>query len=136
MTGIILVGHGYFASGLASSIKLIAGEQENFIPIDFVQELTMEMLDEEIKNAFNELKDCKNVIIFTDILGGTPFKTAAKYVNDKVKLIASSNLPMVIEASLSRDLHDDLNKFIQEIINSSKEQIREFVIQTTEDDDF
>ena len=43
---------------------------------------------------------------------------------------------MVIEASLSRDLHDDLNKFIQEIINSGKEQIREFVIQTTEDDDF
>lgn len=35
MLGIILTGHGHFATGLQSSIELIAGEQEKFIAINF-----------------------------------------------------------------------------------------------------
>ena len=36
MVGIIVSGHGNFASGLLSTLKLIAGEQENVIGIDFI----------------------------------------------------------------------------------------------------
>ncbi|WP_040214668.1 PTS galactosamine/N-acetylgalactosamine transporter subunit IIA [Clostridium polynesiense] len=136
MIGIILVGHGSFASGLESSVKLIAGEQKNFISIDFLQELTGEMLEDEIKKALNELKDCDSLIIFTDILGGTPFKTAAKYVNDKVKLITGTNLSMVIEASLFREMNKELNEIVEGTMSSGREQIREFTIKATMDEDF
>ncbi len=136
MIGIILVGHGSFASGLESSVKLIAGEQKNFISIDFIQQLTGEMLEDEIKKALNELKNCDSLIIFTDILGGTPFNTAAKYVNDRVKLITGTNLPMVIEAALFRGMNRDLNEIVKGTMNSGREQIREFTIKATIDEDF
>ena len=35
MIGIIVCGHGHFATGLTSSLHLIMGEQENYIAVDF-----------------------------------------------------------------------------------------------------
>ena len=35
MIGLIVTGHGHFASGLTSSLKLIAGEPKNYAAVDF-----------------------------------------------------------------------------------------------------
>ncbi len=37
MIGLIVSGHINFASGMASAVKAIAGEQENMVFIDFVE---------------------------------------------------------------------------------------------------
>ena len=39
MVGIIVTGHGRFASGLTSSIDLIAGPQEKYVAVNFEQEV-------------------------------------------------------------------------------------------------
>ena len=35
MTGIMVLGHGHFASGIASAAELILGKQDDFVWVDF-----------------------------------------------------------------------------------------------------
>ena len=81
---------------------MIAGENKNIVAVsltdagiqDFVERLT----DQLAKFASDE------VLILTDIKGGTPYNEAYKYYlsNEKrVRVVAGMNLPMVIELGLS-----------------------------------
>lgn len=40
MISIIVIGHGHFASGIVSSLELIAGKQEGITAIDFTADMT------------------------------------------------------------------------------------------------
>jgi len=48
---IVLVGHGHFATGIYSSLQLIAGNQENVEAIDFVEGMSADELKQKI-NAY------------------------------------------------------------------------------------
>ena len=37
MIGCILTGHGTFANGLADALSMIAGDQDYFIPVPFIE---------------------------------------------------------------------------------------------------
>ena len=79
MIGIILTGHGNFASGLISSVDLIAGKQENVIGIDFTQNDNTKTLEEKMTIAINNFEN--DIIILCDLAGGSPFKTAVTLGN-------------------------------------------------------
>ena len=78
MVGFILTGHGQFAPGLASAIAMVAGDQPAI-------------------TAMRE--ECDGVLVFTDLLGGTPFNQAMMIAQDvdNVEILTGTNLPMVIE---------------------------------------
>ena len=76
MIGLIVTGHANFGSGMTSSVNLIAGEQEAYRYVDFLPTYGTEELTEEIAKAMDELKDCEGIIIFTDLMGGSPFNVA------------------------------------------------------------
>ena len=44
MKGIIVTGHGNFASGIESTMKLIMGEQEKIAFIDFKEGMTLSLI--------------------------------------------------------------------------------------------
>ena len=77
MIGLIVTGHANLGSGMTSSVNLIAGEQEAYRYVDFLPTYGTEELTEEIAKAMDELKDCEGIIIFTDLMGGSPFNVAA-----------------------------------------------------------
>ena len=93
MIGLIVTGHGHFATGLTSSIDLIAGPQDNYVAVDFDGEGT-EKLENDLKAAIEKLSGCEGIIVFSDLAGGSPFKTAAIVTagNPNVKVIAGTNL--------------------------------------------
>ena len=51
MLGIILTGHGGFASGMAQAMKQILGEQPQFIAIDFPESSTTALLTTQLEQA-------------------------------------------------------------------------------------
>lgn len=51
MIGLIVTGHGNFATGITSSFRLIAGESPDYEAVDFLPEDSIEMLTEKLKNA-------------------------------------------------------------------------------------
>ena len=44
MIGLIVTGHGNFATGITSSFRLIAGESPDYEAVDFLPEDSIEML--------------------------------------------------------------------------------------------
>lgn len=118
MKGIIVTGHGSFASGIESTMKLIMGEQEKTVFIDFKEGMTNIELSENIEKIVKKIGE-KGVLIFTDILGGTPFNEAAmistKYEN--IHVFAGLNMAMLFEAIDCREEEIDTDRILEESKN-------------------
>lgn len=61
----------------------------------------------ELTKAMDELKDCEGILVFSDLPGGTPFKTAVEvgFPRGNVNVIAGTNLPMMVEIAMSQQVH-------------------------------
>lgn len=99
MVGFILTGHGQFSNGLASAIAMVAGDQPAFqiVPFEGDQAATY---GEDLRAAITAMRaECEGVLVFTDLLGGTPFNQAMMISQDvdNVEVLTGTNLPMVIE---------------------------------------
>ncbi|AHF59032.1 TPA: PTS sugar transporter subunit IIA [Streptococcus suis] len=123
MIKVIVVAHGQFASGILTSLKLIAGEVENIEAIDFSEGMSAQELKARIKSA---ILGEREVLILTDLLGGTPFKVsvelAAEQKEQNVVVLSGLNLAMILEANFSR-LTDDLEQLVGKLITTSKDGI-------------
>lgn len=136
MIGLIVTGHGNFASGITSSIDLIAGKQNDYVAVDFDGEGT-DKLENDLKTALEKLSACDGIIIFCDLAGGSPFKTAVVLTasNSKVKVIAGTNLPMLCEISMARTMINDLDVLVSSALIVGKDNIQLFEIQNTSNDE-
>lgn len=139
--GIIVTGHGRFAEGITSSINLIAGPQENYAAVNFEHEV--DELESDLNAAIQSLKDCSGIIIFTDLAGGSPYKTAAMIAAnyENVEIIAGTNLPMLAEIVMSRSFMDDVKSMAEMAVNTGKDMISRFDLESImgsaeENDDF
>ncbi|MGF7429626.1 PTS sugar transporter subunit IIA [Thermoanaerobacterium thermosaccharolyticum] len=139
---IILIGHGNYATGLKSSIDLIAGVNSDLYAIDFTEKDSDVTLKEKIKNALNKNFDAQ-VLFVSDIAGGTPYKVAAEIANcdDNMELVAGCNLSSLLEAIFQKDslTISELAEFIVNVSKNSTMRFRKVlanhvnIIQETED---
>ncbi|HFI0646905.1 TPA: PTS sugar transporter subunit IIA [Streptococcus suis] len=133
MIKVIVVAHGQFASGILTSLKLIAGEVENIEAIDFSEGMSAQELKARIKAA---ILGEREVLILTDLLGGTPFKVSVELATEQkeqnVVVLSGLNLAMILEANFSR-LTDDLEQLVGKLITTSKDGIIDSVSLLAED---
>lgn len=133
MIKVIVVAHGQFASGILTSLKLIAGEVENIEAIDFSEGMSAQELKARIKSAILAERE---VLILTDLLGGTPFKVSVELATEQkeqnVVVLSGLNLAMILEANFSR-LTDDLEQLVGKLITTSKDGIVDSVSLLAED---
>ncbi|PPS21009.1 PTS sugar transporter subunit IIA [Brachyspira murdochii] len=120
---LILMSHGNLASALIESTKMILGDLSDYDIVSMQVDDTFNDVEEKLISVLNKHKD-KNILIMTDIYGGTPFNIASKFYrkNDNICLISGVNLDMVIEY-FSSDMHDNTKKLIDELISVSKDSI-------------
>ena len=130
MIGLIVTGHGTFASGLYSAVKLLAGKPEHFEVVDYVQEDTTDDLSDKLKEKAEILKDCTDgIVIFADIESGAPFREAMELSNDlkgtcRIEVIGGVNLGMVMETNISRSYLKDIDAFIDMAMEEGRKQIQ------------
>ena len=106
MVGFILTGHGQFAPGLASAIAMVAGDQPAFTVVPFEGDQAASY-GEDLRAAITAMREeCDGVLVFTDLLGGTPFNQSMMIAQDvdNVEVLTGTNLPMVIELLFLREL--------------------------------
>lgn len=140
MIGLIVTGHGNFGSGLTSSLELIAGPQEDYKYVDFTKEV--DELRADLESAMEELKDCEGILVLSDLVGGSPFKTAVEvgFPRGNVEVVGGSNLPMLVEISMTRKFMTDMavTDLANAAVTTGKDQILryEFVkpVQEVSDD--
>lgn len=108
MLGIILTGHGGFASGLYQATVQIIGEQPQFVAVNFPDGMSNDLLAEQLQKALLICDKGDGVIFLTDILGGSPFRCSAllsyQYKNSEV--LTGTNLQLLIEMLLAREEFD------------------------------
>ncbi|WP_392553285.1 PTS galactosamine/N-acetylgalactosamine transporter subunit IIA [Orbus wheelerorum] len=132
MLGIILTGHGSFATGLYDATVQIIGQQAQFMAVNFPDGLSVDELEKQLNSARQQCDQGEGVIFLTDILGGSPFRTAALisfgYAN--IEVITGSNLPLVIEMLLMRD-GLDASTFRDMAIDKAKQAVTSLWHQTS-----
>lgn len=105
MIGVILTGHGSFATGLFQAAIQIIGEQIQFSAVDFPDGMSSEQLEQQLKASLKSNDNGEGVIFLTDIVGGSPFKLSAtlSFEFEKIEVISGINMPLLLEILLQRD---------------------------------
>lgn len=137
MVGLLITGHGHFATGLGTSLRLITGNTENIVYVDFEAEHSTETLTENLMKALDELKDCDGVLVLSDLPGGSPFKCAVECKmarpEQEIEVVAGSNLPMLIEGSMMMGAFDSPLPMATSLIDTGKDYIVRFELTEHED---
>lgn len=131
MIGIIVTGHGKFASGILDAIAVINGVPENVIAVDYLLENTVDVLEDKLNDAMDTLASCKEgIIIFSDITDGAPYKCSARIAKDRkedIKAICGVNVGMLAETVTARAMIKDLTSLATMALNIGKDQVMQFV---------
>ncbi|MGM0239932.1 PTS sugar transporter subunit IIA [Enterococcus sp. AZ103] len=103
MRKILIATHGYFADGINSSLKLLVGEREEVTVINaYVDESDVTL---QYEAFFQTLQATDEVIVFTDLYGGSVNQQLFKYTEKRQAiLITGFNLPIILEILLSPDV--------------------------------
>lgn len=135
---IIVTGHGKFASGIQSTVKLLAGQLKNVAFIDF----TAEMDEQQLAAAFKkQLAADPEAVFYCDLFGGTPFKEAAKLTPDfpKIAVMAGGNVSALLEIALpGLDSYANANDLADKLMTTAASGIKKFEhhhLQTESDGD-
>ena len=95
-----LIGHGHYASGVASAVAMLSGNEEAVSYVDFTPVIS----PDEFESRLRDIAECgEEVVIICDLVGGTPYNRACMiaHENAQVKVVAGMNLAAILEAVLS-----------------------------------
>ncbi|MEG0122164.1 MULTISPECIES: PTS sugar transporter subunit IIA [Enterococcus] len=139
MIGCVLTGHGSFAPGLYGALTMIAGEPDFFEVVAFADGENVDDFEARMKQAVQTLADtCEGVLVFSDLLGGSPFKTAMIAAQDfeNVEVITGANLPMLIETIGLRYANTELNQLVDQAVAAGQSGVvhAQLVIHDDEDE--
>lgn len=131
MIGVILSGHGRFAEGMLSSLDMIAGKSEALEAINFLESESTDDLEKKMLSViqdFNTKYD--GVLICCDLLGGSPFKTAAtlSVKQPKISVVAGINLASCLELLFMRLNSTDSSMLADELIAKEANRLLKFVL--------
>ncbi|MGG7160587.1 PTS sugar transporter subunit IIA [Clostridium baratii] len=123
---ILIVGHGEYAAGIKSAIKLLTGVDERIDAINLNEELTHDKFTDMIHSYVNENKD---LIIFADITGGAPFQITSREVllneeSDNQYVIGGVSVGCILDIVM-KTLVISTNEDIRETIESSLEGLKD-----------
>ncbi|MDQ0360265.1 PTS sugar transporter subunit IIA [Breznakia pachnodae] len=94
----LIASHGKMASGMLSTVKLLAGEREDIDYLDAYIE--SDSISNQIKRYFDQYKEYE-ILVFTDLLAGSVNREIMRYLNENTHIISGFNLPLLLELLLS-----------------------------------
>ena len=124
MTAIIITGHGQFASGIHSALTLISGTSPDVHAVNFEEGDTPDALGEKLAKIL-KIYENDSVVIFTDIIGGAPFRQAALLASSRENLdvVYGTTLHMLVEAVLEKDHCGDVRKLVADLLPAARDGI-------------
>lgn len=122
-TGLLLVSHKGIASNLLATAASIINETPgNMAYIEIPMDASVETMKQNIQKQLDQLEPDQDVLILTDIYGGTPSNIASCFVTNKhTRLISGLNLAMIIKAINYRDL--PLTELVDKVIVGGHQSI-------------
>ena len=130
MTGLIIATHGDLAASALEAAELLVGEQEQVETIGFRPGDSLELLLERFTQAIKRLEECEEILVLTDIKGGSPCNAATvmKAKNPKLRVVAGLSIPLPAQFFESKANGETLADSIDELIEIGKFSIREITL--------
>lgn len=129
MKKILITTHGKLCEGLLDALSMFTQNLDNVIAVGLTTDGT-EHYEAEIMNAINSFGTV-DILVLTDIFGGTPFQTVLKQkleINQKLEIVYGVNFPMCLEAVLSCEACS-LEELAQKCVQTGKDAIDQAVIK-------
>jgi len=122
MRKFLIAAHGTFAKGIQSSLEIIIGSMENIFLIQaYIGE--NKSIKEEIDAVLLQLTNNDELIVFTDLLGGSVTNQMLQYaLRENVYIVSGFNLPLLLDILLA-DESTPIDEVIETGINNAKDQI-------------
>ncbi len=107
MVGVLILTHGRLALELLSAARVISGNLETFEALALEWSDGFEEAHRKVESVLDRIDGGQGILIFTDILGGTPFNVAMAFRDPgRIEIVSGVNLPMVVR--LGCLLKDDM----------------------------
>jgi PTS system mannose-specific IIA component len=103
--GVVVVTHGQLATELVNSAEMIVGDLPHFAAVSIGWHDDVEHAKDEIGRAIKRVEasaggtdeEPGDVLVLTDMFGGTPANLAVTFVSPRVEVITGVNLPMLLK---------------------------------------
>ncbi len=102
MIGIVVVTHGALAGELVNATRTIVGDIPAIAAVSIGWTDDMNSAREAIERAVAEVGGGE-VLILTDMFGGTPTNVSLPFLSPKVEIVTGVNLPMLIKLTTLRE---------------------------------
>ena len=98
MVGGVLIAHGALAESLLGVAESISGEVKKVKALTVGKGLSTDEIKRSLEEAVSEVDDGDGVIIFTDMLGGSPTNISLTVMEaGRVEVLTGVNLPMLLK---------------------------------------
>ena len=123
MINILLVTHGDFGKELLKSSEIIIGNIEDAETISFNLGESYDQLSKEVEKTIDRLTKNDELIVFTDMYGGSPFNAVCKSMKNKdFYHITGINFPLFIDIAVNRSSYS-MSEIAEKIIKNGKKSI-------------
>ena len=118
----LIATHGNLATGVKSTLDIIIGQTENVFLIEaYIKE--NEGIESDLTELLKTLAKSDELIIFTDLFGGSITNQAVRFTQGRnVHIVSGFNLALLIEV-LMAETSTPAEEVIESAIQNAKEQI-------------
>ena len=125
MIGALIVTHGNLAFELLNAAKQIEADISGIEAVPLEWNDTVDIAREKIGEALRRVGRDRDVIIFTDMFGGTPSNISLSFLEKgHVEVVTGVNLPMVVKFAMVKQESKDLATVAHMITEKGSKAIR------------
>lgn len=120
---LLIATHSVFADGIKNAMELVTGEQNS---VSTLCAYTNDMTEVEtpIKEIIDALCDDEELIVTTDIFGGSVNNEFMKYLpKSNIYLIAGVNLPLLFELIMNLESENTV-QMIETAVKNARKQLQ------------
>ena len=128
MKGIVITSHGPMAQGILDTSKLFFGDQPQMVACCLNADDNPDEFVEVLQKAVDEVDTGDGVIVFCDMLFGSPCNCMARIIgedleNDRIKVLTGVNLAMILQILAVREAGDI---DVEELLKAGNDGITNF----------
>ena len=99
MVGIAVISHGGLCEGILDSVSMV----EQTESVSLKPGVSPDTYKEELRETIQRLDTGDGVVVFVDLMGGTPFNTICMLSEElNVHIVTGLNMAMLITAALQK----------------------------------
>lgn len=124
MRYLLFASHGRLAEGMLHSVQMITGKQKHVWTLSAYVDRELDLKD-QIKEVLNRLTKDDELLVVTDIFGGSVNNEFMNVLSDHpIHVIAGLNLPLAIELVSMIHTNKDTEEIIASAVLNSKSSIK------------